>query len=36
MKDKELETNKEQIEKLKQLGRTLKSKTEDYAQEITR
>ena len=36
MKDKQLENNKMQIEKLKQLGRTLKSKNEDYGQEITR
>ena len=35
-KDKQLETNKVQIDKLKQLGRTLKSKNEGYAQEITR
>merc|ERR1711920_746009 len=34
-KDKQLETNKVQIDKLKQLGRTLKSKNEGYAQEIT-
>ena len=35
-KDKQIETNKVQIDKLKQLGRTLKSKNEGYAQEITR
>ena len=35
-RDKQLETNKVQIEKLTQLGRTLKSKNEDYEQEITR
>ena len=32
----ELVMRDQQLEKLKQLGRTLKSKNEDYAQEITR
>ena len=36
LKDMQLEINKVQIEKLKQLGCTIKSKNEDYAQEITR
>ena len=35
-KDKQLETNKVQIEKLKQLECTLKSKNEGYEQEITK
>ena len=35
-KDKQLETTKTQTDKLKQLGRTLKSKNEQLNQEVNR